>query len=343
MLLELAVALSLTQIQDTCVIDANSVFTRACHVACAGNFNTWDDVIAFRHIANKEGFGSTTILLPDSTYELSFVLFGDSSTVYSQWVRLNELLGLNLSLRKPIVDKVEPEETILITSLPPRVPTLKLNVSAWDQPVLIKEPPAPYMKEDTIKLVEAVPNSALHELEKESFIPDEETLTTVESGQIDFEVKLEVKDSIFTQGLKTYLDSSNVDENQEISDDKDFVAIVEAKLTESRSINKKDQIEESVLTSQYLLQEQIYDSAASELSREKDLFTNYLIVFGSYWDRQSALKHRNELHSQGILAVIKPHKSYFRVGVYYDYYPNKELAKFKKSHPPCWVTTIKTK
>jgi len=343
MLLELAVALSLTQIQDTCVIDTNSVFTRACHVACAGNFNTWDDVIAFRHIANKEGFGSTTILLPDSTYELSFVLFGDSSTVYSQWVRLNELLGLNLSLRKPIIDEVELEETVLITSLPPRVPTVKLNVSVWDQPVIIAEPPAPFMKEDTIKLVEAVPDPALHKPEKERFIPDEDTLTTAETGQSDFEVKFEIKDSIVIQGLKTYLDSSNVNENQEISDDKHLVDTVEAKLTESKSINNKDQIEESVLTSQYSLQEQIYDSAESEISKEKDLFTNYLIVFGSYWDRQSALKHRNELHSQGILAVIKPHKSYFRVVVYYDYYPEKELAKFKKSHPPCWVTTIKTK
>ena len=63
MLLELAVALSLTQIQDTCVIDTNSVFTRAYHVACAGNFNTWDDVIAFRYIANKEGFGGLVVLL----------------------------------------------------------------------------------------------------------------------------------------------------------------------------------------------------------------------------------------------------------------------------------------
>ena len=353
MLLELAVALSLTQIQDTCVIDSNSVYTRAYHVACAGNFNTWGEVIDFRHIANKEGFGSTAILQPDSSYELSFVLFGDSSTVYSQWIRLNELLGLNLGLRKPTIGEVKPEENIVIKSLPPRVPIVKLNVSAWDQRVLITEPPAPLMQKDTIAivnsapLVESVPDSAFVPYQNDSLLIEEESFTTMDSDQTVNEVQLEVKDSIVAQGVATSIDASIIDEAKEPSNDLVSAEIVEAEpiLSEPTSdqVIVNDQIEESVLNSQSSSDDQTYGSIEEEVIQDKDPFTNYLIVFGSYGDRQSALKHRDELRSEGILAVIKPHKSYFRVGIYYDYYPNKELAKFKKSHAPCWVATIKTK
>lgn len=352
MLLELAVALSLTQIQDTCVIDSNSVYTRAYHVACAGNFSTWDEVVDFRHIANKEGFGSTAIIQPDSSYQLSFVLFGDSSTVHSQWIRLNELLGLNLGLRKPTVGEVKPEENIVIKSLPPRVPIVKLNVSAWDQRVLITEPPAPLLQKDTITivnsapLVESVPDSAFVPYQNDSLVIEEESLTTVDSDQTDNEVHLEVKDTIVFQGVVTSTDASNFDETKATNNDLVSVEIVEAEpiLSEPTSDQAilNDRIEESVLNSQSPSEDQTYGSIEEEVIQDKDPFTNYLIVFGSYGDRQSALKHRNELQSEEISAVIKPHKSYFRVGVYYDYYPKKELAEFKISHAPCWVATIKT-
>lgn len=353
MLLELAVALSLTQIQDTCVIDSNSAYTRAHHLACAGNFNTWDEVIDFRHIANKEGFGSTAIIQPDSSYQLSFVLFGDSSAVHSQWIRLNELLGLNLGLRKPTVGEVKPEENIVINSLPPRVPIVKLNVSAWDQRVLITEPPALLLQKDTItivnsaQLVESVRDSAFVPYQNDSLVIEEESLTTLDSDQTDNEVQLEVKDTIVVQGVVTSTDVSNFDETKATNNDLVLVEIVEAEPILSEPTRDQaiinDQVEESVLNSQSPSEDQTYGSIEEEVIQDKDPFTNYLIVFGSYGDRQSALKHRNELQSEEISAVIKPHKSYFRVGVYYDYYPKKELAEFKKSHAPCWVATIKTK
>ena len=352
MLLELAVALSLTQIQDTCVIDSKSVYTRAYHVACAGNFNTWDEVVDFRHIANKEGFGSTAIIQPDNSYQLSFVLFGDSSTVHSQWIRLNELLGLNLGLRKPTIGEVKPEENIVIKSLPPRVPIVKINVSAWDQRVLITEPPAPLLQKDTISivnsapLVESVPDSAFVPYQNDGLVIEEESLTSLDSDQTDKEVQLEVKDTIVVQGMVTSTDASNFDETKATNNDLVLVEIVEAEpiLLEPTSDQAilNDQVEESVLNSQSPSEGETYGSIEEEVIQDKDPFTNYLIVFGSYGDRQSALKHRNELQSEEISAVIKPHKSYFRVGVYYDYYPKKELAEFKKSHAPCWVATIKT-
>ena len=355
MLLQLAVALSLTQIQDTCTIDSNSVYTRSCHVACAGNFNTWDDVIDFRHIANKEGFGSTAILLLDSTYELSFVLFGDSSTVYTQWLRLNDLLGISLSLRKPTIGEVRPEETVMITALPARMPIDKLNVSVWDRHTLIIETSlleigedfGPFINEDTVQFAALLLDTANYVPENETFLMDEETLITVDS-QLDYvEFKPEFQDSVFTEGLTTDLDSSGINGRMTIKEDRLSVSIVDVEPIVSKSISNEviveDYTEESVLSTESSLEEQIFDLVSGELIREKDPITNYLIVFGSYEDRQLALKRRNELQSEGILAVIKPHKSYFRVGVYYDYYPSKELTKFKKSHAPCWVATIPIK
>ena len=352
MLLELAVALSLTQIRDTCVIDSNSVYTRAYHVACAGNFNSWDEVIDFRHIANKEGFGSTAILQPDSSYELSFVLFGDSSTVRSQWLRLNQLLGLKLTLRKPTIGEIKPEEIVVIAVPSPRALIVKLNVSAWDQRVLITEPPTPLLQKDTITIVnsapfvESVPDSAFVLYENDNLVINEESLTTVDSDQTDNEIQLEIKDTIVVQGVATSNDASNLDGTKATNNDLVSVEIVEVEplLSEPTSDQAiiNDQIEESVLNSKATSEDQSYGSIEEEVIQDRDPFTNYLIVFGSYGDRKLALKHRNELQSEEISAVIKQHKSYFRVGVYYDYYPKKELAEFKKSHAPCWVATIKT-
>jgi len=94
MLVELAIALSVMTVQDSCVIDTNSLYSNAYYTACAGNLSSWEDVLDFRLIANKEGFGSVASPSTDGAYTLSFILFGDSSTVHTQWIRLNELLGL---------------------------------------------------------------------------------------------------------------------------------------------------------------------------------------------------------------------------------------------------------
>jgi len=358
MLLELAVALSLTQIQDTCVIDSNSVYTRAYHVACAGNFNTWDEVIDFRHIANKEGFGSTAIIQPDSSYQLSFVLFGDSSTVHSQWIRLNELLGLNLGLRKPTIGEVKPEEYTFIKLIPPLVPIVKLNVSAWDQHVLITEPLVSLLQKDSISirnltpLVESAPDSAFVLNQNYSLLVEEESFSTVDSDQISNGVQREDKDSIVFKGVVTSIVASNIDETKpsgnylvsaEVDQAEPILQEPLSDQTPSDQVIVDDQIEESVLYGQSPLENQTYNSIQDEVIQEIDTYTNYLIVFGSYGDYSSAVKRKKELQSQGVLAVIKPYKSFYRVGTLYTYYPVKEIANFKISNPPCWVATIKIK
>lgn len=362
MLFGLFVALSLTSAQDSCVIDSNNIYMSAYHVACAGDLDSWEDVLNFRHIANKEGFGSVTRLRPDSAYALSFILFGDSSTVHSQWIRLNALIGFKSNLRRPTYGEVRPvAKTSLSRNVAKRLKA-NLNVSAWNQRVLTIRPPQAPKKEiylnlaDTTAIVktevdsindggpsEGVFKSALQPINSGlpskdsavSLVPIEtKALLGQNTDSIEFKSVVDTTGAIASQNNLSKQPPE--DTNEELVIKKKSVVLAKKTLSDSSEYSKSEMYRTVSEDSGRL---NISDKHLGRIERG----TYYLIVFGSYGDRETAALHRNRLKSDGLEVEIKPNKNNFRVVIFFDYYPSKELEKYRISHPPCWVATINHK
>lgn len=63
----------------------------------------------------------------------------------------------------------------------------------------------------------------------------------------------------------------------------------------------------------------------------------YAIIFGSFSQKQNALRLRDELEADGISARILSSPKGFRVGLTFDKYPSQELRDFKVSYPKSWL------
>lgn len=359
MLFGLFVALSLTTAQDSCVIDSNNVYRSAYHVACAGGLDSWEEVLDFRHIANKEGFGSVTSLRPDSSYALSFILFGDSSTVHSQWIRLNALIGFKSNLRKATFGEARPVQKTALSQPGAIRLTANLNVSVWNQrgltirPLETQETPINLNQGDTIATVEnkvdtikdgRLSNSAIKPrpqpingvlLSKDSAVSlaplETESLLGESIDAVEFKRVADTTGVITSQNNLSK--RTPEDTNEESAVKPPPVVLVKKIMSDSSQYSKTE----------------VYRTASEESERPdfSDKHTErtkrgtyYLIVFGSYRDRKTAARHRDRLKADGLEAEIKPHKNNFRVVLYFDYYPSKELKNYRISHPPCWVATI---
>jgi hypothetical protein len=360
MLFGLFVALSLTTAQDSCVIDSNNVYRSAYYVACAGGFDSWEEVLDFRQIANKEGFGSVASLRPDSSYALSFILFGDSSTVQSQWIRLNALIGFKSKLRKPTFGEVKPVAKTDLARVGSTRLTANHNVSVWRNKYALTIRPLQAQKKavylwpgdtaatvepealsiedsgpskDSLKSASQTINSAL--LGKDSAVSLAPSETMAGMGQsidsIEFKSVVDTVSAITSQNHSFTRPSE--DTNKESAAKKTSIAVAKKTPPDSSQFSKIE----------------VYRNVSED--HERPIFsdkqiekikqgTYYLIVFGSYRDRKTAARHRDRLKADGLEAEIKPHKNNFRVVLYFDYPPLKELEKYRRSHPPCWLATI---
>ena len=82
------------------------------HVAQAGIYSSWEEVLSAREAANIAGFGSISKQLEDGTFTLNYVFKGTKATASSQLERLNEVLGEELELYVPKTKSL-PKETAI--------------------------------------------------------------------------------------------------------------------------------------------------------------------------------------------------------------------------------------
>jgi hypothetical protein len=361
MLVELAIALSVMTVQDSCVIDTNSLYSNAYYTACAGSLSSWEDVLDFRLIANKEGFGSVASPSTDGAYTLSFILFGDSSTVHTQWIRLNELLGLKLTLRRANFGEVNPVATIKL----PRPKTLKsivsLNVSSWDQRRFTIKSIPPREKEpvleriDTSFLAETRVDSAknsqingnndllLGSNQLISTAPSKNDEVLVEDAAVASTSKdtaTPARSALGLNKLNIISDNAETTPNKKRTDNplQDTTAYTRLGLTKSSALNTH----QKTAPNRGLLQKANQEIATNEhITPGQE--AHYFIVFGSYEDRKSATRLLKKLQVDGIQAEIKTHKAYYRVVLYFDYYPSNEKSKYSLVYGPCWIATVGTR
>lgn len=342
MLLEVAFAISLAIGQDTCSIDSVSVFNAAHHVACAGDFNNWDEVLEFRDLANREGFGSNAMLQSDSSYNLSFVLFGDSSAVLTQLDRLNEILKLSLTAKQITFGDVRRQHKVAIDNIQGQF--LILDSGRADEFTLREMHPIIVLpRTDSAKVFAEVDSASYENRVIESI--------NIQDQKVDFaNPVLDYSDSIqaITAHESTYKDSLYVvnefDTEElagaELRADNSSTILFEndsfAKAQDSsafRVINAEESITDS---------EKVNDSNPDVAPRFKEYYegVEFQIVFGSYADVSTAKEYLKKLQSEGFDAGIRGHRGFFRVGPIYSYYPDEELELYRSTHAPCWLVKL---
>lgn len=346
MLLEVAFAIGLATGQDTCSIDSVSVFTSTYHVACAGDFSNWSEVLDFRDLANKEGFGSNAMLRADSTYSLSFVLYGDSIAVSTQLDRLNELLKLSLRARQITYGDVRRQYPISIEF---HMQAEVLDSIDYENISLSILRPIVYapLKDTTFITVSG-----------DSLTPSVANIDSIMPPSLGIEPPIEPKElrdsNVVSQDSTIESPDSLLIATNEIIN----VAVEQseeesAQASEVTALKVMDDVNQSLGLSKNIIDTtQIVERAEDlvvadtgkvhEPSKER-LFVegvSYQIVFGSYTDVASAKEYLKQLKSEGFDASIRSHKGFYRVGLLYEYYPEEELIKYRETHAPCWLVTI---
>lgn len=342
MLLEVAFAISLAIGQDTCSIDSVSVFTAAHHVACAGDFKNWDEVLEFRDLANREGFGSNAMLQSDSSYNLSFVLFGDSSAVHTQLDRLNEILKLSLSAKQITFGDVRRQHKVAIENRQGQF--LILDSGRADEFILREMHPI-------ISLPRADSAKVFVEVDSASYENRVIDSINVQDKKVDFASHvLDNSDSIhaITSHESTYKDSLYVVNELETVEPAGVELRVENSSTilfESDSIAKtKDSsgLHVNNVNASATDTQKLNDSNPDVAPRVKEYYegVEFQIVFGSYSDVSAAKEYLKKLQSEGFDAGIRAHRGFYRVGPTYSYYPDEELERYRSTHAPCWLVKL---
>jgi hypothetical protein len=346
MLLEVAFAIGLATGQDTCSIDSVSVFTSTYYVACAGDFSNWSEVLDFRDLANKEGFGSNAMLRADSTYSLSFVLYGDSIAVSTQLDRLNELLKLSLSARQITFGDVRRQYPIsiefhMLAEVLDSIDYENISLSILQPIVYAPLKDTTFITVSGDSLTPSVANIDSIMPPSLGIDPPIEPKELRDSNVVSQDSTIESPDSLLI--ATNEIINVAVEQSEEES----------AQAPEVTALKVMDDVNQSLdLSKNAMDTTQIVERAEDlvvadtgkvhEPSKER-LFVegvNYQIVFGSYTDVASAKEYLKQLKSEGFDASIRSHKGFYRVGLLYEYYPEEELIKYRETHAPCWLVTI---
>jgi len=347
MLLEVAFAISLATGQDTCSIDSVNVFTSTYYVACAGDFSNWSDVLDFRDLANKGGFGSNAMLRADSTYSLSFVLYGDSIAVSTQLDRLNELLKLSLRARQITYGDVRRQYPIFIDEL--YMPAAVLDSIDYEEISLsILHPIVHAPRKDTTFIT----------VSYDSLTPGVANIDSIMPPSLGIDPQIESKElrdsNIVSQDSTIESpDSLLIATNEIINVDVEQSEEESAQASEATALKVMDDVNQSLDLSKNVMDttqilERTEDLVVTDTGKvhepsKERLFVegvSYQIVFGSYTDVASAKEYLKQLKSEGFDASIRSHKGFYRVGLLYEYYPEEELIKYRETHAPCWLVTI---
>lgn len=342
MLLEVAFAISLAIGQDTCSIDSVSVFTAAHHVACAGDFKNWDEVIEFRDLANREGFGSNAMLQSDSSYNLSFVFFGDSSAVHTQLDRLNEILKLSLSAKQITFGDVRRQYKVAIENRQGQF--LILDGGRADEFIFREMHPIISLpRADSAKVFAEVDSASYDDRFLDSInvqeeivdfaspmLDDTDSMITITSSQST------IKDSLY---VVDELDTVKPDEVELSFDNSPSGIIVSDSLANPQDSSGflVNNVNGSVTDF-----EEVIEPNPEVAPKVKEFYegVEFQIVFGSYSDVSAAKEYLKKLQSEGFDAGIRAHRGFYRVGPTYSYYPDEELELYRSTHAPCWLVKL---
>lgn len=342
MLLEAAFAISLAIGQDTCSIDSVSVFSSAHHVACAGDFKNWDEVLEFRDLANREGFGSNAMLQSDSSYYLSFVLFGDSAAVQTQLYRLNEILNMSLSARQITFGDVRRQHKVAIENGLDQYLILDSERAEefilWEMHPIINLP-----RPDSTRVLTDVDTASNDDRFLDSInvqeenvdfaspvLGDTDSIITITSSQST------IKDSLY---VVDELDTVKPDEVELSFDNSPSGIIVSDSLANPQDSSGflANNVNGSVTDF-----EEVIEPNPEVAPRVKEYYegVEFQIVFGSYEDVSTAKEYLKKLQTEGFNASIRAYRGFYRVGLIYSYYPDDELELYRSTHAPCWLVKL---
>lgn len=290
------------------------------HVAQAGIYSSWEEVLSAREAANVAGFGSISKQLEDGTFTLNYVFKGKKATASSQLERLNEVLGEELELYVPITKSL-PKETasILGNKDESKKQGIAINVSA---------------NFEKIPLEPTTPNPAsVSEQEIDVPTPPNPIATQLSDDQPDQQIGRELQEqtleeSTFSSKAETEI-TTETDDNLALSPTK-AVAGKDLSSSDKETVQDKENVAEEVKSE---LAQKLIESTTSTPNNDP----LYAIIFGSFKSKRNAIRKRDALITEGYEAVIFNNKNYYRVGIEYQEYPSKSLRAFKKQGMECWL------
>lgn len=315
MICELMIVLSLGQ-GDTTALSQTFIPE---HIAEAGIYASWEEVLSAREAANVAGFGSISHQLEDGTYALEYVFKGTKKTATSQLERLNEVLGENLELYIPPT-KTLPEKTANTSGTlnENQKQGIAINVSANFEKIplesISQEPPASNNLESSEDITEFT-----NALNKES-------APSTSSKELDLEQPQTASEE------STRLSEAETNAPKPEGKGENPVSSHESMSTPSQTKIIKDK---STLIKKEAPQQPSNDSETQLYKTSEEPL--YAIVFGSFKNKRNAINRRDALIAQGFEAKIFEYKNYHRVGIEYEEYPGKALRNFKKEGIQCWL------
>jgi len=316
MIYELMIVLSLGQGDTTAL---SQTFMPE-HMAEAGIYASWQEVLLAREAANLAGFGSISHQLEDGTYALEYVFKGTKKTATSQLERLNKVLGENLELYVP------PRKTLLEKSAKISSGTLNENQK---QGIAINV--SANFEKIPLESISQEPSTGINQESSED-IPEPHDVLNKESVSSTASKKLDLKQPQTASEESTRLSEAETNAPKLEGKGENPVSSLESTLTPSR---KKNVQEKSAPIKKEASKQTSNDSETQpHKTREEPL---YAIVFGSFKNKRNAINRRDALIAQGFKAKIFEYENYHRVGIEYEEYPGKALRNFKKEGIQCWL------
>jgi cell division protein FtsN len=289
------------------------------HIAEAGIYASWEEVLSAREAANVAGFGSISHQLEDGTYALEYVFKGTKKTATSQLERLNEVLGENLELFVPPT-KTLPEKTATTsgTRNENQKQGIAINVSANFEKIplesISQESPTRNNQDSSEDITEFT-----NALNKES-------APSTSSKELDLEQPQTATEE------STRLSEAETNAPKPEGKGENLVSSRESMSTPSQTKIIKDK---STLIKKEASQQPSNDSETQPHKTNEEPL--YAIVFGSFKNKRNAIIKRDALIEQGFEAKIFEYENYHRVGIEYEEYPAKALRNFKKEGIQCWL------
>ena len=290
------------------------------HVAQAGIYSSWEEVLSAREAANIAGFGSISKQLEDGTFTLNYVFKGTKATASSQLERLNEVLGEELELYVPITKSL-PKETAITSGNKDesKKQGIAINVSA---------------NFEKIPLEPTTPNPAsVSEQEIDVPTPPNPTATQLSDDQPDGQIGSELQEqtleeSTFSSKAETET-ITETDDNLELSPT-NAVAVKTPKSSDKETDQDDENLAEEVKS-------ELASKPAESIKSRSNSDPLYAIIFGSFKSKRNAIRKRDALINEGYEATIFNHDNYYRVGIEYKEYPSQPLRNFKKQGMQHWL------
>jgi cell division protein FtsN len=292
------------------------------HVAQAGIYSSWEEVLSAREAANIAGFGSISKQLEDGTYTLNYVFKGTKATASSQLERLNVVLGEELELYVPITKSL-PKETASISGNKDesKKQGIAINVSA---------------NFEKIPLEPTTPNPASvseQEIDVDVPTPPNPTATLLSDDQPDQQIGNELQEqthqeSTFSSKAETET-TTETDDNLELSPTK-AVAVKDPKSSDKETVQDNENGAEEVKS-------ELASKPTESITSKSNSDPLYAIIFGSFKSKRNAIRKRDALINEGYEATIFNHDNYYRVGIGYKEYPSQPLRNFTKQGMQHWL------